>query len=133
MVYSYCAGEDGYFMFTRSFHPFSPPAVVGVQVSRAHITVGKPNRFALFPPFHGPLHASPLYRVGRPNCHPLARSEWELMGVYPYTYHYEQPRHSHCHCGAGCSSFVPLVKPYTPPHSGSGSAGAPAAGANGPH
>eukprot|EP00959_Pyramimonas_sp_CCMP1952_P209291 4378156-Pyramimonas_sp.AAC.1 len=70
MVYSYCAGEDGYTMFTRAFHPFSPPAVVGVQFSRAHITVGTPNRFALFPPFHGPL---PMPRcvtpgAGLPSC-----------------------------------------------------------------
>eukprot|EP00959_Pyramimonas_sp_CCMP1952_P395631 8289610-Pyramimonas_sp.AAC.1 len=43
MIYSYCAGEDGYTMFTRFFHPFSPPAVVGVQFGCAHITVGTPN------------------------------------------------------------------------------------------
>eukprot|EP00959_Pyramimonas_sp_CCMP1952_P363052 7602531-Pyramimonas_sp.AAC.1 len=45
------------------------PTAAGSRGCRYSHPTGSP-----FSPFHGPLREYPLYRVGRPNCHPLARS-----------------------------------------------------------
>ena len=110
MVYSYCAGEDGYTMFTRSFHPFSPPAVLGVQFSRAHIkhvwvhptgppvsplhdplptpeATGNPTRPTELP--SPPLHARalnarvPAARSANERCAPINSREAEAAGTHP--------------------------------------------------